>query len=333
MAIVGASGYAGAEAVRLLATHPCAKVARVTSERSAGKPLQGECPWLSTDLVLESYDAARIDEPVVLLCGESGFAMRQAPELLREGRVVIDFSADFRLRDLAVFEAHYGREHASPQLLEEAVYGMTELVDDEALRGARLVANPGCYPTAAALALVPLARTGLLAGVPVVDAKSGVSGAGRSKKETAYLMAELSGSFGAYGVVGHRHTPEIEQSVGRPIRFTPHLLPVARGLQATIHVPLTEGTGRQEVLDAWRDTYAGRPFIEVREDGWPSTKEVVGSNRCVLAAAFDDRTGHAVLVSVIDNLVKGAAGQAVQNMNVCLGLPEEAGLPANGVWP
>ncbi|MCB8932093.1 MAG: N-acetyl-gamma-glutamyl-phosphate reductase [Fimbriimonadaceae bacterium] len=330
VAVVGATGYGGAEAVRLLAAHPGAEVVAVTSARLEGTPLRDACPWLDTDLVLSRFEAASLPGDVALLCQESGFAMEHAHQLLERMRV-IDFSADFRLRDRADYPRWYGREHSSPEV--EAVYGLPELESRDAIARAALVANPGCYPTAALLALVPLERAGLIDGTPVVDAKSGVSGAGRSRTETDYLLGELEGGFKAYGVTGHRHTPEIEQGLGRPVRFTPHLLPFARGIHATCHVPLRQGADREDVLTAWAKTYAEAPFVRIREEGWPSTKEVRGTNACVLAAAFDGRTGHAVVVSVLDNLVKGAAGQAVQNLNVMFGLDEATGLTVHGVWP
>lgn len=330
VAIVGATGYGGAEAVRLLVAHPGVEVVAATSSRLAGKPLRTECPWLDTDLVLSALDTDTLDADVVLLCQESGFAMEHAPRLAERMRV-IDLSADFRLLDPMTYAQWYGRDHTRPEV--RAVYGLPELTGRGPIADATIVANPGCYPTAALLALVPLERAGLIEGVPVIDAKSGVSGAGRSKADTDFLLGELEGNFKAYGVTGHRHTPEIEQGLGRTVRFTPHLLPFARGIHATCHVPLRAGAGRDDVMHAWTQAYADEGFVRVREEGWPSTKEVRGTNACVLAAAFDERTGHAVLVSVIDNLGKGAAGQAVQNLNIMFGLNETAGLTSYGVWP
>lgn len=331
VAVVGATGYTGAEIVRLLAGHPNAEVAVVTSERQAGQPLRSSCPWLATDLVLTRFDPCGWEVDVVFLCQENGFAMHHAPSLAERSRV-IDLSADFRLTDLAQYPAWYRLDH--PGGLEPwPVYGLTELADRRALGQARIVANPGCYPTASLLALMPLAEAGIVAGTPVIDAKSGVSGAGRSKQETDFLFSELAGGFKPYGVTGHRHTPEIEQQLGMTVRFTPHLLPIPRGICSTIHVPVTPGVNADTVRGLWRSRYEGRTCVAVLDEGFPSTKHVLGSNRCLLAAAVDERTGYAVLVSVIDNLVKGAAGQAIQNMNLMLGLPEETGLPLAGVWP
>jgi N-acetyl-gamma-glutamyl-phosphate reductase len=331
VAVVGASGYGGAEIVRLLSTHPCAEVKTVTSGRSAGKPLREECPWLGTDLVLSNFDPESLEADFVFLCLETGFAMEHAPKLMGRSRV-IDLSADFRLTDHQIYAKYYGREHANPDLPSAAVYGLPELVDREEIAKAQLIANPGCYPTTTLLALMPLVRAGLVDGTPVVDAKSGVSGAGRSRKETEYLFSELSSGFKAYGVNGHRHTPEIEQMVGRPVRFTPHLIPAPRGLQATAHVPVKGITDKTQLRGVYDEFYRSAKFVAL-QDAPPSTKQVVGSNRCVMSVEYDDRTGYAVVCSVIDNLGKGAAGQAIQNMNLMAGLPEETGLPLHGVWP
>jgi len=331
VAVVGASGYGGAEIVRLLANHPQARITTVTSGRSAGKPLRGECPWLATDLVLSEYAPDRLDADFVFLCQESGFAMERAAEILPHARV-IDLSADFRLRDYDAYHAYYGREHARPALPSEPVYGLPELAGHEEIERAHLVANPGCYPTTALLSLMPLVRGDLVTGTPVIDAKSGVSGAGRSRKETEYLFTELNGGFKAYAVNGHRHTPEIEQLVGRPIRFTPHLIPATRGIHSTTHVPIKPGLDKARLREHFAEFYRFASFVQV-VDAPPSTKQVQGSNRCDLYIDYDDRTGYAVVIGVLDNLVKGAAGQAVQNMNIMAGLPEETGLPVHGVWP
>jgi N-acetyl-gamma-glutamyl-phosphate reductase len=331
IAVVGASGYAGAEIIRLLAGHPCAHVTSVTSGRSAGKPLSEECPWLDTDLVLESFEPGNISADFVFLCQETGFAMEHAAEILPQARI-IDLSADFRLRDLDVYRHYYKRDHSNPQLPCAPVYGLPELVDREEIAAARLLANPGCYPTASLLALMPLVRAGMVGGTPVIDAKSGVSGAGRSRKETEYLFSELDGGFKSYGTVGHRHTPEIAQLAGMPVRFTPHLIPIARGIEATAHVPLKEATSRESLFDLYRESYRQEKFVTV-EVNQPSTKQVLGSNRCAIAVEYDETTGYAVICSVIDNLVKGAAGQAIQNLNIMAGLPEDTGLPRHGVWP
>lgn len=278
--------------------------------------------------MLTEYDAETLDVDIVFLAQESGFAMENAPELIKRTRV-IDLSADFRLKDLEIFRAAYGKEHTAPAT--EAVYGLPELVGREMIAKANLVANPGCYPTSALLGLMPLVNAGIVNGVPVIDAKSGVSGAGRSRQETDYLFSELTGSFKSYGVTGHRHVPEIEQMAGRPVRFTPHLIAAARGLQSTIHAPVSV-ISIEDLTELYRKAYAGQRFVSI-VDTPPSTKQVCGSNRCDIAVYLDARTGHAVIISVLDNLIKGAAGQAIQNMNIMLGLPEETGLPIHGVWP
>lgn len=331
VAIVGASGYGGAELVRLLENHPRARVTTVTSGRMAGKPLREECPWLATDLVLTSFDPENVDADIVFLAQEAGFAMEHA-ELLTKKSKVIDLSADFRLSDINVYEKTYKRTHTRPTLPSEPVYGLPELIGREKIANAHLIANPGCYPTATLLGLMPLVRAGIVAGVPVIDAKSGVSGAGRSRKETDYMFSELSGGFKPYAISGHRHIPEMEQFTGMPIRFTPHLIPAARGIESTIHVPVTPGATREAIKSIYQVAYANEPFVHV-QDALPSTKQVIGANRCVICAEYDEHTGYAVIMSVIDNLVKGTAGQAIQCMNLMLGLPEETGLPKNGVWP
>lgn len=331
VAVAGATGYGGSEVIRLLNSHPCAKVTVATSARRAGTPLNEECPWLANDIVLTEFDPTQNSADFTFLCQETGFAMEVAAEM--QGRTrVIDLSADFRLEDLAVYEAYYGRKHANPTLNKKPVYGLPELVDRAAIAKADLVANPGCYPTATLLAIMPLVSSGLVSGVPVVDAKSGVSGAGRSRKETDYLFSELSGGFKAYGAVGHRHTAEIEQLSGRTVRFTPHLIPVARGIHATAHVPLTQSLSNADLRGLFTDFYREEPFVTI-QDNLPSTKQVQGSNRCAISVVADERCGFAVVCSVIDNLVKGMAGQAIQNMNLMAGISEVAGLPMDGVWP
>jgi N-acetyl-gamma-glutamyl-phosphate reductase len=325
-AIVGATGYGGAEVVRLLSSHPSVKIVAATSERLAGVHLRQECPWLDTDLVLQSFDPQSLDADYVFLAQEAGFAMVHAPELLKRTKV-IDLSADFRLKDKELYAVTYKREWSSPGLSEEPVYGLPEAGHREQIRGARIVANPGCHATNAILGLRPLIP--LLTGIPVVDSKSGVSGAGRSRKETEYLFSEMTGNFKAYGVTGHRHIPEIEQEVGANIRFTPHLMPNSRGIYTTIHAPVSNLEG---VAEAFRQAYAGELFVKV-VDQVPSTKQVQGTNRVDIHVALDDHTGFAVVSVVQDNLVKGAAGQAIQNMNLMAGLPEEAGLPTHGLWP
>ena len=331
MAIVGASGYGGAELVRLLSGHPGVEIAAATSARSAGKPLQEACPWLATDLVLSAFDPATVACDVAFLAQEAGFAMDHARTLVERGIRVIDLSADFRLQDGAAYARYYGMAHRDPALLREAVYGLPELVDRGRIAGARLVANPGCHVTATLLALAPLLDHVVPGAVPVVDTKTGVSGAGRSRKETSYLFSELDGGVSAYAVAGHRHTPEIEAMLpaGMRVRFTPHLVPTPRGMVATVHVPLREPL---DVLATLKARYAGEPMVRA-VDAPPHSKALAGTAGAHVWGTYDDHTGMAVAIGALDNLGKGAAGQAIQNLNLMLGLPEAIGLPLSGLWP
>ncbi len=338
VSIVGVSGYGGGELARLLARHPQARVVQVVSETFRGKPLRAAFPGLSGtpigDLVCDGKDVG-IDGDAVFLAQESGYAMQVAAGLLERGQRVIDLSADFRLRDPDTYRAFYKADPAPGHLMDEAVYGMPEL-DRASIPSARLIANPGCYVTASTLALAPLLRAGIVAGDGIViDAKSGVSGAGRSKSDTVFRYSEANEALRPYGVGGvHRHTPEIEQNLGARVLFTPHLIPMTRGILATCYARLESGAGASDVHRTLEAAYADEPFVIVRAPGdWPSTKDVAGSNFCHLASTVDARTGMAVVVSVIDNLVKGAAGQAVQNFNLMFGLPETAGLEGGGLWP
>jgi N-acetyl-gamma-glutamyl-phosphate reductase len=327
VAIVGATGYTGAELVRLLSSHSGIDVVAATSGRAAGERLDKHCPWLSTDIILSTFVPEEIDADVVFLAQENGFAAKVAPSLVKRGIRVVDLSADYRLLDEVAYEAHYKMPRAAFDF--PVAYGLCELADREQIRNAALVANPGCYPTATCLALAPLYRAGLVAGTPVIDAKSGVSGAGRSKTDTTYLFSEREGSFAPYAVTGHRHVPEIEQTIGVPVRFTPHLIPAPRGMEVTCHVPIT---GAGDPVALLTDAYSPSPFVRV-VSSLPETKQVVGSNRCDVYATVDQHTNYLVTTSVIDNLVKGAAGQAIQNMNIMFGFDETAGLPIHGVWP
>jgi len=331
VAIVGATGYGGAELVRLLARHPRARVVAATSERLAGIPLQRECPWISTDLILQTFNPEDLDADFVFLAQEAGFAMKHAPTLLKRSKV-IDLSADFRLEDKDLYAQTYKRTWESPGLTEKPVYGLSEIGLRDEIAQSRLVANPGCHATNAILGLAPLAKPHRLSGIPIVDTKSGVSGAGRSRQETDYLFSELSGNFKAYAVTGHRHIPEIEGRLDLKIRFTPHLIPAARGIYTTIHAPLKPEVTPDEVFGNYRSAYQGLPFVRI-VDSVPSTKQVLGSNRVDIHIDYDGHTHFAVVSVVQDNLVKGAAGQAIQNMNLMAGLPEEMGLPIDGIWP
>ena len=350
--IIGASGYAGGELIRLLLRHPEVQIAHLVSDTYAGKPLSKAFPGPAGtavgSLICEKRDVVRAAQTsdVLFLAGESGAAMQIAGELLELGKKVIDLSADFRLRDVNLYEKTYKIDHVGARLLDEgiAVYGLPELNRDN-IKSSWLVANPGCYPTATILGLAPLLQKKLIEtrGL-VVDAKSGVSGAGRAKSDPAYRYAEANEALKPYGVGGvHRHVPEIEQELSVQaapvanlhITFTPHLVPMTRGLLATCYAPLANSsTTLAQVLAAYREVYADAPFVVVRDaNDYPSTKDVHGSNFCHIAATVDPRTKTVIVTSVIDNLVKGAAGQAIQNMNLMLKLPETLGLEGAGIWP
>ena len=343
--IVGATGYTGSELVRLLSGHPQAQITALTSRSEAGKPISSVLPHLHglelPPLTEFDPDSLATRCEVVFLAGETGFAMENAPALLQRGLKVIDLSADFRLKDPAVFAEWYGKPHTAPELLAEALYGLPELTPTDAYKGARLIANPGCYPTAAGLALTPLMNAGLAEPASVIiDAKSGISGAGRSRISVDYLFTELDENFKAYGVERHRHTPEIEQTlslVGRHpvrVRFTPHLVPMTRGILCTAYARLREPITPERLHALYTEFYQGQPFVVVRPLGdYPATRAVYGSNRCDIGLTVDTRTQTAVVISAIDNLIKGAAGQAIQNMNLLIGLPPTTGLPLAGIAP
>lgn len=343
--IGGASGYAGGELVRLLLQHPDVQIAYLSSHTYAGKSIGTVFAGLLSYHLppLEEFDVERATQKtdILFLAGETGFAMQVAEPLLDAGVRLIDLSADFRLRDPAVYARWYKREHSAIPLLDEAVYGLPELVAHSQLREARLVANPGCYPTAVALALAPVLTQGWVeTDSLVIDAKSGVSGAGRSKFGLDYHFAELNESMRAYGVPTHRHTPEIEQMlsevVGRTITvtFTPHLIPITRGILCTAYARLSRDLSAQELTRHYRQFYQDKTFVVVRDAGdFPATKQVAGTNYCHISLTVDDRTGRLVVSSVIDNLVKGAAGQAVQNMNLMLGMVESRGLELPPLFP
>lgn len=340
--IVGATGYTGAELLRLMAGHPEAAVAAATSRELAGRPVTGLFQNLRghLDLAFVPADASVLKScDAVFFATPNGTAMTLAAELLDAGVRVIDLSADFRLRDAAEWRRWYGMEHACPERLRDAVYGLPE-VHREALREARLVANPGCYPTAVQLGFLPLLEQGLVDPARLIaDAKSGASGAGR-KAEVGLLLSEVAGNFRAYGVDGHRHLPEIRQGLaaaaGREIglTFVPHLTPMVRGIQATLYAECLADVDVRELHAVYAARYAGEPFVDVMEPGQiPETRGVKGSNVCRLSVFRPQGGRTLVVLSVIDNLVKGAAGQAVQNFNIMFGLDERAGLDAIALQP
>jgi len=339
--IVGGTGYTGVELLRILAAHPQVQVSVITSRSEAGLPVADLFPNLRgrLDLSFAEPDPERLAEcDLVFFATPNGTAMRLVPDLLQAGTRVIDLAADFRLRDPAEWERWYGMPHACPDLLEEAVYGLPELHRD-AIRSARLVANPGCYPTATLLGLAPLVEQGLVDTRSLVaDCKSGVSGAGR-KAGVGTLMGECGESFKAYAVPGHRHLPEIRQGLARlcgepaGLTFVPHLVPMIRGIHATLYGRLLrDDPGDLQAIYTRR--YAAEPFVDVMPSGsHPETRTVRGANHCRLSVHRPQDRDTLVILSVIDNLVKGAAGQAVQNMNLMLGLDEDSGLGMIGLLP
>jgi N-acetyl-gamma-glutamyl-phosphate reductase len=338
--IVGGTGYTGVELLRLLALHPQAELTVITSRGEAGLPVADMFPSLRGYVDLLFTDPATVDLSIcdiVFFATPNGIAMQQTRALLDKGVRVVDLAADFRIKDVAVWEKWYGMTHACPDLIADAVYGLPE-VNREQIRNAQLVANPGCYPTAVQLGFMPLLEAGLIdTSFLIADAKSGASGAGR-KAEVHTLLAEAGDNFKAYGVSGHRHLPEISQGLasmgGQPVNltFTPHLLPMIRGIHATLYARLTK---RDVDLQSLFETrYAQERFVDVLPKGsHPETRSVRGSNQCRIAVHQPQGGDTVVILSVIDNLVKGAAGQAVQNMNIMFSLPENMGLEVVPLLP
>ncbi len=341
--IVGGTGYTGVELLRLLAQHPNVELTAITSRKEAGMPVAEMFPSLRghVSLAFSTPDDAPLKScDVVFFATPNGVAMQQTRELLDAGVKVIDLAADFRIKDVAEWSKWYGMEHACPDLVAEAVYGLPEINRDQ-IKGARLIANPGCYPTAVQLGLLPLVEAGVIDTTwMVADCKSGVSGAGR-KAEIGALFAEASDTFKAYAVAGHRHLPEIRQGVARMagcevgLTFVPHLTPLIRGIEATLYARLTKDVDLQALFEA---RYANEYFVDVMPaKSHPETRSVRASNLCRIAvhrpqgSLAGDNT--VVVLSVIDNLVKGAAGQAVQNMNILFDLPENTALEQIPVMP
>lgn len=337
--IVGGTGYTGVELLRLLSRHPGVELKAITSRKEAGMPVAQMFPSLRrhVDLAFSTPEAAGLSGcDVVFFATPNGVAMNEARTLVDAGVRIVDISADFRLADVAEWEKWYKMKHACPELVAEAAYGLCE-VNREKVKAARIVANPGCYPTAVQLGLLPLVQSGAVdLGHFIADAKSGVSGAGR-KAETHILFSEASDNFAAYGVAGHRHVPEIRQhlsaAAGTPvgITFVPHLTPMIRGMQATLYARITREADFQALYEK---RYAGEPFVDVLPPGsLPDTRSVRAANMCRMAVHRPFGGDTLVVLSVIDNLVKGASGQAVQNMNIMFGLPETQGLEMAAVVP
>lgn len=337
--IVGGSGYTGVELLRLLIGHPSVDLRVITSRSEAGKPVADMFPSLRGRVGLNFQDpsSSNLDQcDIVYFATPHGIAMKQASSLVATGTKVIDLAADFRLRDLTEWKRWYKLEHAAPDLLQEAVYGLPEINRDK-IRGARIVGNPGCYATTVQLGFLPLVEADAVdISHLVADAKSGVSGAGR-KVELGIMFSEASDNFKAYGVAGHRHHPEIVQGLsdvaGKSVGliFVPHLIPAIRGIHATLYARLTKKIDVQRLFE---ERYANEPFVDVMPAGsHPETRSVRGSNMCRIAVHTPGVGDTVVVLATIDNLVKGAAGQAVQNMNLMFGLPESAGLEHVALFP
>ncbi|MBA7603931.1 N-acetyl-gamma-glutamyl-phosphate reductase [subsurface metagenome] len=339
--IINVSGYAGIELARLLYQHPEVELTSVTGRSAAGKKLGTVFPHLATvDLTIEA-ELGEVDLAFSAMPHQE--SAKEVIPLVDRGLKVVDISADFRLKDAAEYLPWYGFTHPAPQLLETAVYGLTELYRSQ-IASAHLVANPGCYPTGAILALAPVVKEGLIEPDIVIDSKSGVSGAGRTLSQQTHYP-EVNEDAAAYALDGHRHLPEIIQELrrlhpGQPpsVTFVPHLIPMTRGILTTCYAPLVSGKvaggekGKEELRQLYLDFYQDEPFVKVVELP-PHTKHTWGNNLCLIYPTINHRTGKLIVVSCIDNLLKGAAGQAVQNMNLMLGLPETTGLEALAIYP
>ncbi|OPX88814.1 MAG: N-acetyl-gamma-glutamyl-phosphate reductase [Pelotomaculum sp. PtaB.Bin104] len=341
--IVGATGYTGAELVRILYRHPEVELVSLITQNYDGIPFSEVYPHLYqyNDMICEKLDLPALLDvaDVIFVALPHGHAMPIALEAANRGKKLIDLGADFRLNDYSVYEEWYKVEHTARDLLGEAVYGLPEL-NREQIRRARLVANPGCYPTSALLALAPLLSKKLIdPGSIIIDSKSGVSGAGRGLSLDVHFC-EVNENFKAYGVGVHRHTPEIEQELGKlagetvTISFTPHLLPITRGILSTVYAKLNTSLCQNEVQEYYQEYYQAERFVRVLPTGLlPRTKWTAGTNHCDLGIVVDPRTGRVIVIAAIDNVVKGASGQAVQNMNIICGLPEDTALIGPGLFP
>ncbi len=340
VAILGASGYTGSELLRLLLPHPQVQIVALTAEKNAGQPAHALLPQLRAfplpDLCrIDAVDFKSID---LVFCALPHGTTQDVIAALPKTLKIIDLSADFRL-DPATYEQWYGQPHRAAPLQQEAVYGLTE-INRAQIKIARLIANPGCYPTASQLPLIPLLRAGLI--IPddlIIDAKSGVSGAGRELKQSN-LFCEVAEGMQAYGIASHRHTPEIEAGLSMAARkpvainFTPHLVPMNRGMFVSSYVKLAAGVTATALREEWHRAYQAEPFIQILPEGqYPSTRQVRGTNHCQMAVTADRLPQRAIILSALDNLVKGAAGQAVQNMNLLFGLPETLGLEQTALFP
>jgi len=342
-AIIGATGYGGVELIRLLLSHPHVEITSVISSSSAGAPIADGYPHLN-EIMVGALDGIDVDmmkqkSDVVFLATPHGVASELAPKLVDAGLKVVDISGDFRLKSGEVYEKWYKHKPADPKYVDKAVYGLSEVFGDE-VRQTEFVSNPGCFPTATVLGLIPIVNKGWadLSSI-IVDAKTGVSGAGRGFSLTSHY-SEINENLLAYKVNKHQHTPEIEQVLSRVageevvVSFTTHLVPMTRGILSTMYVKLNGKHSEDEIIGMYRQYYEGRRFVRIRPQGkYPATKEVWGSNYCDIGLSVDERTGRLTIISVIDNLVKGAAGQAVQNLNLMMGWDETTGLTFTPVYP
>lgn len=343
VSIIGATGYTGVELLRFLARHPEAEIVGLTSQSYAGQAFTDIFPNARrfTELLCEEQDPARLAEKsdVVFTALPHGVSMEVAAVVTERGKKVIDLGADYRFDDVQVYEEWYKVDHKTPALAGKAVYGLPEIHREE-IKKARIVGNPGCYPTSVILGLAPLLKNELVdTGSVIIDSKSGVSGGGRGLN-LAFHYAECNENFKAYNIGVHRHTPEIEQELSKLagkkliVSFTPHLIPMTRGILSTMYASLHKTISADDLLALYRDFYKDEYFVRIMDKGqYPQTKWVAGANFCDIGLTVDPRTNRVVVVSAIDNLVKGASGQAIQNMNILFGLPEKTGLEYPGMWP
>jgi len=343
VAIIGSTGYGGAELIRILQAHPEVSVYSNHSSTQAGSLLSASYPHLQTiaDQPLQGINANEIadEADLVFTATPSGVSAKLVPELMNAGVKVIDLSGDYRLKDTQTYEKWYKKESGNKHWLNEAVYGLTEWLETD-LQAARLIANPGCFPTAVLLGLAPLIKNNMIDEHSIIiDAKTGVSGAGRNASQTTHF-SEMNDNLKIYKVNQHQHIPEIEQSLTEwnsnagAVTFSTHLVPMTRGIMATMYADATDIENIDQLFNLYKDSYQDSYFVRIKEKGkFPSTKEVYGSNFCDISLAYDERTNRIMVVSVIDNLMKGAAGQAVQNMNKMFGMDEKTGLEFVPLYP
>ncbi len=341
--IIGATGYTGVELVRILSGHPEVEIVSLTSQTYADREFSSVFPSAAgfTGLVLEPQDAEKLADScdVIFTALPHGVSMEVVETVVNKGKKVVDLGADYRFDDVEIYEQWYKVKHKTPELAQESVYGLPEIHRDR-IKKAGVIGNPGCYPTSIILGLAPLLRNRLIDFQTIIaDSKSGVSGGGRGLN-LAFHYAECNENFKAYNIGLHRHTPEIEQELSKlagdkiTMSFTPHLVPMTRGILSTIYASLTESRKTEELLELYRDFYKDEYFVRIHpQDRYPQTKWVYGSNFCDIGLTVDSRTNRVIVVSAIDNLVKGASGQAVQNMNILFGMPEKTGLDYAPVFP